>query len=154
LNRPALARACTGGVLLAAAVGAGFTPSAHTPPAPVPRKQPVLSHAYLDGSVAPQRVTLTALEAQRLAVSSALVTAAPGHPADVRIPLSALIYDPQGAPWAYVAVGPAAYERAAVAVDKIDGDQVLMSASLRVGTPVVVAGAPELLGVEYGVGKE
>ena len=154
LNRTTLARACIGAVLLAAVVGAGFTPRAHTPPAPVPRKQPVLSRALLGGSVAPQRVTLTALEAERLAVATAAVTAAPGIPADVRIPLSALIYDPQGAAWTYVAVGPAAYERAAVAVDRIDGDQVLVSASLRVGTPVVVAGAPELLGVEYGVGKE
>lgn len=154
LNRTTPARACIGAVLLAAIVGAGFTRSAHTPPAPAPRKGPVLSRALLGGSVAPQPVTLTALEAERLAVSTAPVTAAPGHRADVQIPLSALIYDPQGAPWTYVAVGPAAYERAAVAIDKIDGDQVLISASLRLGTPVVVAGAPELLGVEYGVGKE
>jgi hypothetical protein len=160
LNRTTCARACTGAVLLAAVVGAGFTRGAHTPPAPEPRRQPVLSHAYLDGDVAPRRVTLTALAARRLAVSTAPVAAAPvnpaarANPAEVRIPLSALIYDPQGAPWAYVAVGPTAYERAAVKVDRIDGDQVLVSASLRVGTPVVDAGAPELLGVEYGVGKE
>ena len=154
MKRMTPTRVLTGAVLVAAVAGAGFTGSARTPPAAAPRRQPLDSGVDLGGSVAPHRVTLTALAAERLAVSTAAVTAAPGNPADVRIPLAALIYDPHGAPWAYVPVGPDAYERAAVVVDHIDGGQVLISASLRVGTPVVDAGAPELLGVEYGVGEE
>jgi len=154
MNRRTLTRRFAGTVMVAAAAGAGFTGRGDTHPAPTPRKQPVLSGVDLGGSVAPQRVTLSALAAERLAVSTAAVTAAPANPADVRIPLAALIYDPQGVPWTYLVVGRAAYQRTAVKVDHIDGDDVLISAGLRLGTPVVDAGAPELLGVEYGVGKE
>jgi hypothetical protein len=154
LNRTALTRMFTRTVVVAAVAGAGFTERPGTPPPAAPQGRADLLGVDLGGSVAPQRVTLAPLAAERLAVSTAAVTAVPGNPADVSIPLDALIYDPQGLAWTYVVVGPAAYERVAVKVDHIDGDHVLISAGPRAGTPVVAAGAPELLGVEYGVGKE
>jgi hypothetical protein len=70
------------------------------------------------------------------------------------IPLSALIYDPQGRSWTYVKLAARTFVRRAVVVDHIDGDTVYLSAGPRLGTPVVTAGAPELLGAEYGVGEE
>lgn len=70
------------------------------------------------------------------------------------IPFTAVIYDPDGQSWAYVVVGDRTYERASVSIDHIDGDQAVLKAGPPDGTPVVTAGAAELLGIEYGVGAE
>jgi hypothetical protein len=144
-----------GAVVVAAIAGTGFTGRGGTPSAAAaPRKHPVFSGISLSDSVAPQVVSLAPLSAERLGVATAAVTADPGGSPDVRIPLTALVYDPQGLAWTYVAVGPNAYKRAAVKVDHIYGDYVLLADGPRAGAPVVTVGAPELLGVEYGVGEE
>jgi hypothetical protein len=154
VNRPMLTRMFVGAVVIAAIAGAGFTGRAGMPPAATPREHPVFSRIRLSGSLAPQRVSLAPLSVERLGVSTATVTAEADGSADVRIPLTALIYDPQGLAWTYVVVGPDAYERVALKVDHIYGDYVLLAGGPRIGAPVVAVGAPELLGVEYGVGEE
>jgi hypothetical protein len=70
------------------------------------------------------------------------------------IPVSAVIYDPQGRPWTYTVAGPRSFVRRAIVIDHKAGTSAFLSSGPPVGTPVVTVGAPELLGAEYGVGKE
>ena len=70
------------------------------------------------------------------------------------IPVTAVIYDPQGSSWAYTIVGPRTFARQAIVIDHIVGDEAFLRSGPPVGTPVVTVGASELLGAEYGVGKE
>jgi len=70
------------------------------------------------------------------------------------IPVTAVIYDPRGNSWTYTIVGPRAFARQAIVIDHIVGDEAFLRSGPPVGTPVVTVGAPELLGAEYGVGKE
>ena len=154
MSRSALARASVSSVLIAAAMSAVFAGCASRRPSAAPPRHSVHFGVGLSGGVPPRPVKLAALSAERLGVSMLPVTDPAGSPGGLEIPLSALIYDPQGRAWTYVVVGPDAYERVAITVDHIDGDHVLITSGPRAGTPVVTAGAPELLGVEYGVGEE
>lgn len=70
------------------------------------------------------------------------------------IPLTAVIYDPQGRSWTYVTPAPRTFVRQAITIDHMVGDQVYLRSGPAVGTPVVTVGAAELLGAEYGVGEE
>jgi hypothetical protein len=70
------------------------------------------------------------------------------------IPVTAVIYDPDGASWTYTTPADRTYVRVPIVVDHIDGDHAFLASGPPVGTPVVSQGAPELLGVEYGVGEE
>lgn len=70
------------------------------------------------------------------------------------IPTMAVIYSPDGAAWTYVMVGPRSYLRHATVINHITGTEAFLSSGPAVGTPVVIIGAPELLGTEYGVGEE
>lgn len=154
MNRSTHARATAGTVLFAGLAGAALAAFGGTPPAATRPRHASYSGIGLAGGVTPRRVTLTSLSAERLGVSAAPVAAVRGGAGGVEIPLTALIYDPEGASWTYVVVGPRAYERVAVMVAHIDGDRVVLAAGPPVGTPVVTVGGMELLGVEYGVGEE
>jgi hypothetical protein len=101
------------------------------------------------------RVTLTDRAAERLDVQTAPTTstaATADGGAQLVIPYAALIYDAQGGTWAYTSPEPLVFERAAVTVESIDGDRVMLSEGPPAGTEVVVVGAAELFGAEFGVG--
>ena len=117
------------------------------------------------------RVTLTQGAMQDLGVQTQPVrTTATGKPATVAsvkpgaarnssraltvIPLSAVIYDPQGRSWTYVVTAPRSFIRKTIVIDHTVGAKVFLRAGPPAGTPVVTLGAPELLGAEYGVGEE
>jgi hypothetical protein len=104
----------------------------------------------IEGS-AVSRVTLTADAIRNLGVKTQPVAAA--SPVKT-IPITALIYDPQGKPWTYTMTSPRTFVRMAVVVQRIAGGVVYLSSGPAVGTPVVTVGASELLGSEYGVGGE
>jgi hypothetical protein len=92
-------------------------------------------------------------------VRSATFSATPApqgaHPrALTEIPLAAVIFDPQGRSWTYTIPMPRTFVRKTIVIDRMVGDEVLLSSGPPVGTPVVTVGAPELLGAEYGVGEE
>jgi hypothetical protein len=70
------------------------------------------------------------------------------------IPLSAVIYDPEGRSWTYVAIAARTFVRRPIAIVRFDGETVFLGSGPPVGAPVVTVGAPELLGAEYGVGEE
>jgi hypothetical protein len=74
-----------------------------------------------------------------------------GEPQRV-IPYSAVIYDATGKTWAYTNPEALTYVRHPIDVEYIEGDLAVLKDGPAVGTPVVTAGAAELLGVEQGVG--
>ena len=81
-------------------------------------------------------------------------SAGSGAGALVVIPTTAVIYDPSGRSWTYVIAAERTYVRKAIVIDRIDGDRALLRRGPPAGTPVVTVGASELIGAEYGVGKE
>ncbi|MEZ0090382.1 hypothetical protein [Streptacidiphilus sp. EB129] len=98
------------------------------------------------------RVVLTPEAVARLAIATAPVGSAAGL---LRIPETAIVYDPDGHPWVYTVPAPRTYLRLAVVVAATTQDgSVLLSSGPPPGTQVVDVAAPELLGAEYGVGEE
>lgn len=99
------------------------------------------------------RVTLTAQAAERLDLQTAeAATESVAGRQRLVIPYSSIIYDADGGTWTYTNPEPLVYERAAISIDSIDGDRVLLLEGPPAGTPVVVVGAAELFGAEFGVG--
>ena len=94
-------------------------------------------------------LTLSEKAAERLGVVTAPVA---GSGSGMTIPYAAVVYDAQGATWAYVNSQPLVYMREAITVEEIDGDVARLSAGPASGTPVVTTGAAELYGAEIGVG--
>lgn len=130
---------------LGAAQSGGSTGAVHEEPAVV---------EHIEGSDI-ARVTLTDRAAERLDIQTAPATstaATADGGAQLVIPYAALIYDAQGGTWAYTSPEPLVFERAAVTVESIDGDRVMLSEGPPAGTEVVVVGAAELFGAEFGVG--
>ena len=70
------------------------------------------------------------------------------------IPYAALIYYVDGTTWAYTEPGEREYVRAPITVSSIVGDTVILTEGPPVGTPVVVVGAPEVLGAELEIDGE
>lgn len=68
------------------------------------------------------------------------------------IPYAAVIYDLEGATWAYISPDPLTFVRASIEVDYIDGDRAILINGPPAGTAVVTAGAAELYGEEFGIG--
>jgi Cu/Ag efflux pump CusA len=107
------------------------------------------------------QVMLTPLAERRLGVATDQVRAANPAPAGAKsatatstIPYAAVIYDSQGAAWTYTNSRPHTYVRAAITVDRIEGDLAMLTAGPGIGTAVVVVGAPELLGAEMQIAGE
>lgn len=96
-----------------------------------------------------KQLTLSAKAAERLGVETAAVTAAGSS---LSIPYAAIIYDAQGATWAYVNTQPLVYLRETIVVDEITGDTAVISTGPATGALVVTTGAAELYGAETGVG--
>jgi hypothetical protein len=68
------------------------------------------------------------------------------------VPHSAIVYDPEGEAWTYTVVDDLAYERAAVEVDRVVGEDAALVSGPRPGTQVVTVGVAELYGAEHDVG--
>jgi membrane fusion protein, heavy metal efflux system len=69
------------------------------------------------------------------------------------VPKSALLHDAYGGTWVYVAREPQVYARVRVTVADIIGSYALLSQGPPPNARVVLDGAAELFGVEFGVGK-
>jgi hypothetical protein len=93
-----------------------------------------------------KRVILTEKAAQRLNVQTAEVSG------EV-IPYAAVIYDTEGKTWVYTNPAPLTFVRAPIVIDRIEGEQAILSQGLDVGTSVVTLGVSELYGAETGVSK-
>lgn len=68
------------------------------------------------------------------------------------VPASALVRDPRGGAWVYVEVGEGRYDRRRVEPADTTGELTALFHGPEVGEKVVVAGAVELYGVEFGAG--
>jgi RND family efflux transporter MFP subunit len=86
---------------------------------------------------------------QKLAVSLTKKEADAG----LAVPVAAVLYDISGGTWVYRRSAPQAYERVRVEVSHIVGGLAVVRRGVRAGDEVVVAGAAELFGTEFGVGK-
>ena len=97
------------------------------------------------------RITLTDLAAQRLDIQT--VTTEEGSASALQVPFAAVIYQPDGSTWVYSNPEGKVYVREEIEIDRIDGDVAYLTSGPEPGTPVVVVGASELWGFEFGVGK-
>jgi RND family efflux transporter MFP subunit len=68
-------------------------------------------------------------------------------------PWSAVLYDLHGDTWVYENPAPHVFSRRRVEVRDVVGEWAVLERGPAPGTPVVVAGAAELFGTEFGVGK-
>ncbi|MDQ4137934.1 MAG: hypothetical protein M3116_03700 [Actinomycetota bacterium] len=91
-------------------------------------------------------LTLTPQAVERLGLTTAEVEAS-GE--GTTVPYAALIYDHDGDTWVYTAPEPEVFVRAAVEVDRIDGETVHLLNGPEPGTRVVTLGAAELFGAEF-----
>lgn len=69
------------------------------------------------------------------------------------VPYGALLYDHLGGAWVYEKLAPQTYRRRRVEVEDVVGDHALLGVGPAAGVEVVVAGAAELFGIEFGAGK-
>ena len=96
------------------------------------------------------RVVLTGKAVERLGVTTAPARdAAPGRTV---VDYSALIYDANGSAAVYTNPEPRVYVRAPVTVDTVQGNQAVLANGPPAGTAVVTVGAPELYGIDTGIG--
>ncbi len=68
------------------------------------------------------------------------------------IPYAAVLYDPEGATWAFTNPKALLFVRQPIKVDYIVGDLAVLLEGPPTGTAVVTVGAAELFGAEIGVG--
>lgn len=67
------------------------------------------------------------------------------------VPTAAILYDVHGGTWVYTRTEPLVYRRARVQMEfSTDEGQAVLSEGPLVGTPVVVDGAAEIFGIEFG----
>jgi hypothetical protein len=103
-----------------------------------------------------KRVVLTEKAAERLGIQTAPVragSAADGDPQQRVVDYAAVIYDAQGKASVYTNPEPLIFVRQDITVDHIDGDRAFLSTGPPVGTAVVIVGAAELFGTEFGIGQ-
>jgi membrane fusion protein, heavy metal efflux system len=69
------------------------------------------------------------------------------------VPHSAIVRDVHGGEWVYENVGPHQYVRRRVEVSNVTGSMAVLARGPAAGTQVVITGAAELFGTEFGTGK-
>jgi multidrug efflux pump subunit AcrA (membrane-fusion protein) len=69
------------------------------------------------------------------------------------VPWASVLYDIHGGTWLYREVEPLAYARSRVVVERVAGEAACLEVGPPAGTRVVVEGAAELFGTEFGTGK-
>lgn len=92
------------------------------------------------------RVILTEKAAERLGIET--MTASGDS-----VPYAAVIYDIEGKTWVYTNPEPLTFVRAAIEIDRIEGDTAILLESLDSDWTVVTVGVSELYGTETGVSK-
>lgn len=93
-----------------------------------------------------QRLILTEKAAERLGIQTAQVDGE-------KVPYAAVIYDTEGNTWVYTNPEPLTYVRAPILVDRVEGDQAILSQEMDSKVDVVIVGVSELYGAETGVSK-
>ncbi len=93
--------------------------------------------------------------ARRASAAARRAAAAAGRaPKKTVVPLTAVVYDPQGVAWVYTATATRTFVRTKIVIDHTSSGSAYLSSGPPVGSAAVTVGASELLGAEYGVGGE
>jgi hypothetical protein len=132
--------------------GCSIADASHEPP---PAEQAV--QVETTGEDQPAKVILSERAEQRLGIRTVAVRAiatAHGKPAPLVVPYAAVVYDADGESWAFSVAAVRTYIRVPIKISSITGDVVQLSSGPKVGTQVVVVGAPELVGAEAGISGE
>jgi hypothetical protein len=95
------------------------------------------------------RIVLTAKAAKRLEIRTAAVQAGEGD--KTVIPYAAVLYEPDGKTYAYVSPKPLTFVREPIVVERIDGNQAVLTSGPELGTKVATVGVAELYGAESGI---
>lgn len=98
-------------------------------------------------------ITLTERAVQRLDIQLGDVSDAQFNGvAKSVVPYGAIFYDSMGNGWVYTNPEGLSYVRAAVTIERIEGDIAILTSGPAIGTKVVSQGAALLYGTEFGVG--
>lgn len=125
------------------------------PPVPAAKVDGSSRLELLDGNRF-KRVVLTARAAEQIGLQTAPVMAIPASgPGGGRLalPRGALLYESSGTALVYTNSEPLAFVGHPVVIESIDGERAVLSEGPPPGTQVVIVGAAELFGIEFGVGK-
>jgi hypothetical protein len=77
-----------------------------------------------------------------------------GDEEDLVVPWSAVVHDVHGGEWVYESTAPRVFVRRRVQVRSVVGADAALASGPSVGAPIVVTGAAELFGVEFGTPAE
>jgi hypothetical protein len=138
---------------MAALLLAACASTSEPPPEPPVTLTPVAGSDLQQVELTEQAVSRVGIETSPVELAPVAVDGAEPSPHLV-IPYAAVVYDSEGATWAYVSPAARTYVREPVDVVTIQGDTAVLASGPRVGTPVVVVGAPELLGAEAEISGE
>jgi hypothetical protein len=96
----------------------------------------------------PARIILTDEAVDRVALQT---TEVKPLGKELTVDHAALVFDKAGKPWVFTVVGPRTYLRAAIGIEEVQNNLVILSAGPPAGTQVVTVGAIELWGAELGI---
>jgi hypothetical protein len=149
---------------LAAAVALGACGSSHTahiaPAAQLITAPGGSSSKIVLSAVGAQRIGLVTGTVRRVAAPKPTPKTRHGKPSRppqpanasaVTIPASAVVYDPSGKTYAFIAVGHLTFTEVPVVVSSINGNSAYLRSGPHAGARVVSTGAEELYGVQTGV---
>jgi membrane fusion protein, heavy metal efflux system len=126
---------------------ASLTPRKATPVAAPPTADPLSTTVDLYFTVDNANGRLR--PGQRIGVDLSLK----GQQEGFVVPAKSILYDIYGGTWVYIKSGDHAFERRRVLIRYTVDERVVLAKSPPVATQVVVDGAAELYGTEFGVGK-
>ena len=69
------------------------------------------------------------------------------------VPWAAVLHDIHGGTWVYMRIEPLVYQRSRIQVQRALDDLAVLASGPAVGSNIVVDGAAELFGTEFGIGK-
>jgi hypothetical protein len=98
------------------------------------------------------RVILTPEATKRLGIRTGVVRRHGAH--GTVMPYGAVLYNADGSTFTYTSPAPRVYVRARIRVERIDGDDAILSKGPPIGTNVVTVGSQELFGSEYEVEED
>jgi hypothetical protein len=96
----------------------------------------------------PARIILTDEAVDRVALQT---TEVKPLGKELTVDHAALVFDKAGKPWVFTVVRPRTYLRAAIGIEEVQNNLVILSAGPPAGTQVVTVGAIELWGAELGI---
>lgn len=106
-----------------------------------------------------KKITFTKRAAERIGIETATVSEQKfkekngERKSRLIIPYSAVIYDQNGATWAYINPEPLVFIRHSIDIDRIDDQKVILRKGPPTNSQVVTVGVAEIYGVESGIGK-